>query len=127
AAPGGKATHIATLMKNEGKVYAIDKSASKVEGIKKLCKQMGISCIQAVQADSTKILRGDLLRESTTTIQFDAETFDRILLDPPCSGLGQRPRIKDNTSLVTLNSYHKYQQKLFHVAVRLLKVGGILV
>jgi len=55
------------------------------------------------------------------------ESFDRVLLDPPCSGLGQRPRIKDTVSVVALNSYSPYQRKLFRVAVQLLRVGGSMV
>jgi hypothetical protein len=51
----------------------------------------------------------------------------RILLDPPCSGLGQRPRIKESMSLAKLKGYSPYQRKLFHTAVQLLKVNGILV
>ncbi len=43
---------------------------------------------------------------------YKPETFDRILLDGPCSGFGQRPLIRYKLKLSELLSYHKYQQKL---------------
>jgi 16S rRNA C967 or C1407 C5-methylase (RsmB/RsmF family) len=129
ASPGGKTTHIATLMKNHGRVISIDKTPQKVEKIKQLCVQMGITCVSALCLDSTRILNKELPPNlfSNSASAFPPESFDKVLLDPPCSGLGQRPRLEDLTSLVTLKSYAPYQRKLFHVAVSLLKVGGTLV
>jgi len=120
AAPGGKTSHIAMLMKNEGKIIALDRTKEKVEKITNLCKSLGITCVNAYCLDSTK-----LLEENKK--DFMPESFDRVLLDPPCSGLGQRPRIKDTVSVVALNSYSPYQRKLFRVAVQLLRVGGSMV
>merc|ERR1712106_530837 len=53
--------------------------------------------------------------------------FDRILVDAPCSGLGQRPQFYNKMKLKELNSFPKIQKKLFATAVRLLKAGGTLV
>jgi 16S rRNA C967 or C1407 C5-methylase (RsmB/RsmF family) len=58
---------------------------------------------------------------------FPPESFDRILLDPPCSGLGNRPRLKDTQSMKTLEGHAAYQRKLVHTAIPLLKPGGVLV
>ena len=52
--------------------------------------------------------------------------FDRIILDPPCSGLGNRPRFDDDMTLPNLLGFSVYQKKLVDVAVRLLKVGGTM-
>lgn len=53
--------------------------------------------------------------------------FDRILLDAPCSALGQRPQFNTSMKMKELASFPKIQQRLFTVAQKLLKPGGILV
>uniref|UniRef100_A0A2K6V869 NOP2/Sun RNA methyltransferase 6 n=1 Tax=Saimiri boliviensis boliviensis TaxID=39432 RepID=A0A2K6V869_SAIBB len=58
---------------------------------------------------------------------FLPETFDRILLDAPCSGMGQRPNMACTWSLKEVTSYQPLQRKLFTAAVQLLKPGGVLV
>ncbi|EHH64598.1 Putative methyltransferase NSUN6 [Macaca fascicularis] len=57
---------------------------------------------------------------------FLPESFDRILLDAPCSGMGQRPNMACTWSLKELASYQPLQRKLF-TAVQLLKPEGVLV
>ena len=54
-------------------------------------------------------------------------SFDRILLDGPCSALGQRPRHSFKKSRQELESFPVYQRKLLNAAVKLLKPGGTLV
>jgi len=128
ASPGGKTTHIATLMKNSGKIIAIDKNDAKVKLITDHCERYGISNVQTFAMDSSKLLKDPKNTDTKkVVVQFPPSTFDRILLDPPCSGLGQRPRLKDSTSLATLKSFAPYQRKLFHTAFSLLKPGGVLV
>jgi 16S rRNA C967 or C1407 C5-methylase (RsmB/RsmF family) len=57
-----------------------------------------------------------------------AGVFDRVLLDPPCSALGQRPRlIQPNASLSSLAQSADYDVAFMRTAVRLLKPGGVLV
>jgi len=58
---------------------------------------------------------------------YSTQYFDRILLDPPCSGLGNRPRFIDKTNLSSFMGFPDYQKKLVDVAVALLKPGGTLV
>lgn len=58
---------------------------------------------------------------------FDAESFDYILLDAPCSALGIRPRLTQHTSLKELQRTARYQRDFMDTAVRLLKPGGSLV
>jgi 16S rRNA C967 or C1407 C5-methylase (RsmB/RsmF family) len=57
---------------------------------------------------------------------FYPESFDRILLDPPCSALGLRPKLRVEVTLKQLQRFSKYQKRLVRNAVSLLKVGGIL-
>ncbi|XP_030045789.1 tRNA (cytosine(72)-C(5))-methyltransferase NSUN6 isoform X2 [Microcaecilia unicolor] len=130
AAPGGKTTHLATLMHDQGEVIAMDKNASKVEKIKHSAKLLKLSCIKAICYDGTKALADDRIEGSQVATEgppFFPESFDRILLDAPCSGMGQRPSMSCMQTLKEVTSYPPLQRKLFSVAVKLLKPGGILV
>jgi len=57
---------------------------------------------------------------------FYPESFDRILLDPPCSALGLRPKLKVNSEVKQVESHARYQQKFIAAATSLLKIGGTL-
>eukprot|EP01116_Phalansterium_solitarium_P012510 TRINITY_DN2887_c0_g1_i2.p1 TRINITY_DN2887_c0_g1~~TRINITY_DN2887_c0_g1_i2.p1 ORF type:complete len:338 (-),score=53.24 TRINITY_DN2887_c0_g1_i2:23-1036(-) len=126
ASPGGKTTHAAALMHNQGIVVAVDRTADKVKAIEDLASRLGLTNIQAIRCDSTTLLT-PTATSTPSAAPFEPESFDRIMLDPPCSGLGQRPRLKDLITLKNLIGFSPYQRKLFHVAFRLLKVGGTLV
>nr|XP_033787194.1 tRNA (cytosine(72)-C(5))-methyltransferase NSUN6 isoform X2 [Geotrypetes seraphini] len=130
AAPGGKTTHLAILMHDQGEVIAMDKISSKVEKIKHSANLLKLSCIKAICYDGTKALAYDRVegnQAATESPPFLPESFDRILLDAPCSGMGQRPCMSCAWTLKEVTSYPPLQRKLFSVAVKLLKPGGILV
>ncbi|XP_058250715.1 tRNA (cytosine(72)-C(5))-methyltransferase NSUN6 isoform X3 [Hemibagrus wyckioides] len=129
AAPGGKTTHIAALMANQGVVVALDKIKSKVEKISENARALRLHCIQAHCYNSIQAVSSDPNHTGSTadTPPFPEESFDRILLDAPCSGLGQRPNMAINYSLKEVCSYQPLQRKLFRTAVQLLKKGGVLV
>ena len=58
---------------------------------------------------------------------FHPESFDRVLLDPPCSALGLRPKlVVDATTRTELEKHVKYQQQFVREAVSLVKPGGIM-
>ncbi|TFJ98555.1 tripartite motif-containing protein 72 [Platysternon megacephalum] len=141
AAPGGKTTHLATLMHDQGEVIAMDKIANKVKKIQQNAALLQLNCIKAFCCDGTKALaigkkedgQGEeaaaveRARHSTEGPPFSAESFDRILLDVPCSGMGQRPNMAYFWTLKEVTSYQPLQRKLFSMAVKLLKPGGTLV
>lgn len=127
AAPGGKATHIATLMDDQGEIIAMDKIANKVDKIKHNAAILKLKSIKAFCYDGTKALASENLSDSIGAPPFPPESFDRILLDAPCSGLGQRPNMACAWTLREVTSYPPLQRKLFTVAVKLLKPGGTLV
>ena len=60
---------------------------------------------------------------------FPPETFDRVLLDPPCSALGLRPRLDlgSKASMADLEGHRDFARNFMWCAVRLLKPGGTLV
>lgn len=147
AAPGGKTTHLATLMKNTGLVIAIDKSRVRIDQIEKRAKLLNLSNIKTFCYDSSKIIIKTMdqavgsvskIKQSyfgdctDNTLQelsppFPSLSFDYILLDAPCSALGQRPQLATNMSVKCLKSFPVMQRKLFENAVELLRVGGKLV
>lgn len=114
AAPGGKTTHLAQIMKNKGKIIACDIHEHKIEIIKENAKRMGISIIDAKKADAL-VINDEFL-----------EKFDKVLVDVPCSGLGiirRKPDIKlkkEETDITEI------QYKILENASKYLKPGGEL-
>ncbi|XP_067147872.1 tRNA (cytosine(72)-C(5))-methyltransferase NSUN6 isoform X3 [Apteryx mantelli] len=127
AAPGGKTTHLAALMNDQGEVIAMDKIANKVKKIKQNAELLQLNCIKAFCYDGTKALSIEKREDEQEGPPFLPESFDRILLDAPCSGMGQRPNMAYSWTLKEVTSYQPLQRKLFTVAVKLLKPGGVLV
>ncbi|XP_036618032.1 tRNA (cytosine(72)-C(5))-methyltransferase NSUN6 [Trichosurus vulpecula] len=125
AAPGGKTTHIAALMHDQGEVIALDKIPNKVEKMKQNAALLQLNCIRTFCYNGTKAL-GKVVNGQGGP-PFLPESFDRILLDAPCSGMGQRPNMAYTWTLKEVTSYQPLQRKLFTVAVQLLKPGGVLV
>ncbi|XP_070926525.1 tRNA (cytosine(72)-C(5))-methyltransferase NSUN6 isoform X8 [Macaca nemestrina] len=121
AAPGGKTTHIAALMHDQGEVIALDKIFSKVEKIKQNALLLGLNSIRAFCFDGTKAVKLDMVEDTEGEPPFLPESFDRILLDAPCSGMGQRPNMACTWSLKELASYQPLQRKLFTAVC-----GGLL-
>ncbi|MCD8029039.1 MAG: 16S rRNA (cytosine(967)-C(5))-methyltransferase RsmB [Erysipelotrichaceae bacterium] len=118
AAPGGKTTHLAALMNNKGKIEAYDLYEHKINLINQLCQRLHVTNVCTHCYDSTKLL--DIYQE---------ETFDKILLDTPCSGLGvikRKPEIKYHDNSI-LDELEKIQEKLLENAYPILKKGGQMV
>lgn len=116
ASPGGKTCHLATIMNNTGKIFAIDKLLGKTARIQENCDRLGITNVHVLALDSTKLIEKGI---------FELESFDYIILDPPCSGLGLRPKFHiDENDWKHLDSFAPYQRKLFLEAWDLLKPGG---
>ncbi|KAI4460384.1 hypothetical protein MML48_5g00014518 [Holotrichia oblita] len=130
AAPGNKTTHIAALMRNEGTLVAIDKTPSKIKQLQTNGAKFKTK-VSIYQADSTKILDDTISTQSERLISdgppFRSESFDKILLDAPCSALGKRPQLCNKSSEKVIKSFVPLQRKLLRNAVHLLKVNGKLV
>ncbi|XP_054799593.1 rRNA (cytosine-C(5))-methyltransferase NOP2C-like isoform X2 [Prosopis cineraria] len=212
AAPGGKTTAIAILMKDEGEIIAADRSHNKVMDIQKLAAEMGLSCIKTYKLDALKAvcqrnepdnlsgsycgnadngvtdqvsdssilneermssiginrlniektmeenvdhieeenkgtyvskaeIRKSMRRERNgpgrnqclggrveKSKGFPPNSFDKVLLDAPCSALGLRPRLfAGEETIESLRTHAKYQRRMFDQAVQLARAGGVIV
>ncbi|KAF0900260.1 hypothetical protein E2562_029813 [Oryza meyeriana var. granulata] len=205
AAPGGKTTAIAILMKDQGEIVALDRSHNKVMDILKLAAELDLNCIKAYKLDALKSVRKtneaknigmagncatvtlaedpepcakvdaeitDTSEDSSTSVVqtdnkrpddkryvskadlrknlrqmrngpgrnncsggrvenskgFLPNSFDRVLLDAPCSALGLRPRLfAGEETLESLGNHAKYQGRMFDQAVKLVRPGGVIV
>ncbi|MCD6188260.1 MAG: 16S rRNA (cytosine(967)-C(5))-methyltransferase RsmB [Desulfuromusa sp.] len=118
AAPGGKTTHLAALTDNRAEILALDKYPRRVELIEEGAQRLGCTSIVARQWDLTE--NPDFL---------ERESFDRILLDAPCSGLGvlrRNPEGRWNKSPVNLRELAVLQRQILDSVAPLVKPGGKL-
>jgi 16S rRNA (cytosine967-C5)-methyltransferase len=118
AGAGGKSLHLAALMKNKGKILALDVEEYKLKELNKRSRRNGISIIETRVIDSTKVIKRQ------------AGSADRLLLDVPCSGLGvlrRNPDAKWKLSMDFINSVRKSQAEILSYYSNMLKVGGKMV
>ena len=84
---GGKATHLAEIMQNKGKILALDIHPGKLDHLKESARRLGVFMIGTRQGDAAEDLGEDLHGR-----------FDRILIDAPCSGLGTLREPRDQVA-----------------------------
>ena len=107
AAPGGKTTHIAQLMKNSGLIVANELNKDRLPGLRGNVHRMGVT--------NTIICNYDARR-----IHHYIADFDRVLLDAPCSGLGvisKDPAVKANRNLKDIQKNAHLQKELILAAI----------
>ena len=125
AAPGGKSSHLASLLKGTGRVVAVEKSQKRFEEmVERLCDYKNI---QPLCANSCTLTRS---RGERASIQFEDEEFDRVLLDAPCSGSGLRPRLRPLNEAELdrqVQNCVALQRKLLESIIPLLKTDGVLI
>jgi 16S rRNA C967 or C1407 C5-methylase (RsmB/RsmF family) len=122
------------MLRGTGFVIALDKNKYKIDRIIKNAKLCGVERnIRPYSVNSTK-LEGDLKPEDFRGLPgqgFGSNVFDRIMLDPPCTGFGQRPTFSTTKDVQEVRSFRDsqpaYQIRLISQAVRLLKCGGTMV
>jgi 16S rRNA (cytosine967-C5)-methyltransferase len=115
ASPGGKLTYASQLMKNKGLVIGIDRSPKKVEALNENLLRLGVKNAKAVCMDSRyadlelKDLRGKV---------------DAVIIDPPCSAIGVRPKLYDNLTEKAVKDLSEYQRQFIKAGFNLLRKGG---
>ena len=116
SAPGGKTTHLAQLMKNQGTILAFEVNKARLSLVEEHCKRLGIKIVKVLPLDATQV-----------NPQFIAQA-DKVLADVPCSGLGVLRR-KPDLKWQALNparwqKLSQLQAQILFVASRYTKVSG---
>ena len=117
AAPGGKASHIYQLTEGKARILAFDHSKKRIAKMAREFKRMKVN-IEVHLADS---------RYLHVDYPSLCGKVDRILIDPPCSSLGVRPKLYDSKRYKDIIDLRKYQIQFFKPAYELLRKGGVLV
>jgi 16S rRNA (cytosine967-C5)-methyltransferase len=121
AAPGGKSTHIAELMGDQGSVLALDRGEARLRRVVRNSERLGLRGIEVCHGDAT------------TWAADHSEhwgSFDRILVDAPCSGLGTLARHADarwRIDPAVIEALVALQHQLLIGLLPLLRPGGRLV
>jgi 16S rRNA (cytosine967-C5)-methyltransferase len=116
AAPGGKTTHLAALMQATGEVVAVERHPQRARALQATAERMRATNVTVITADAN-------------TYNPD-HTFDRVLVDPPCSGLGtlqSHPDLRWRIRPQDIDRLAAEQDELLAAARRALKPDGTLV
>jgi 16S rRNA (cytosine967-C5)-methyltransferase len=117
AAPGGKSTHIAALMGDEGEVVAVERNPARAKELAETARRLHAHCVRVELSDARLTRTAD-------------DLFDRVLVDPPCSGLGTLQARADLRWRVTpeqLQEMSTVQAAILLAGARALRPGGVLV
>lgn len=119
SAPGGKTAHLASWMNNTGKIYACDVHPHKIKLMEKNFKRLGVNNVKTQLIDAREVHK--VVKD---------ESFDYVLADVPCSGLGvisHKSDLKYNISLQAINDIIVLQRQILDASYPLVKKGGYLV
>jgi 16S rRNA (cytosine967-C5)-methyltransferase len=119
AAPGGKTGHLAEKMRDRGELWACDLHVHKVKLIERQAQRLQLTCVHTI-AEDARVLPA----------RFAAESFDVVLLDAPCTGLGvirRKPDIKWAKRPEDIAAIAQVQRELISRIAGLVKPGGTLV
>ena len=116
AAPGAKTTHLAALAGDRGELVAVERHPGRAQALRRTLERMRVHSATVVTAEAAGI-------------GFD-RAFDRVLVDPPCSGLGtlqSRPDLRWRTSEQRIADLAVQQARILAAAAAATRPGGTLV
>ena len=113
AAPGGKTTQMAAMTENKAYITACEKNKIRAERLKYNLQKQGVGCVNVMLEDARKLS--------------DFFSFDKILLDAPCSGSGTMSAFDPNFSKELIDRVSKTQEELLKKALKILKPGGEMI
>jgi 16S rRNA (cytosine967-C5)-methyltransferase len=116
AAPGGKTTHLAALMGGSGEIVAVERHPGRAAALERTAERLGATSVRVEVGDAGN-MRSD-------------GPFDRILVDPPCSGLGtlqSRPDLRWRARPEAVGELAALQTRILAAGAQVLAPGGTLV
>jgi 16S rRNA (cytosine967-C5)-methyltransferase len=116
AAPGAKTTHLAALTGGEAEIVAVERNPGRARALRETCATMGAANVSVVEVDAREFVA--------------SEPFDRVLVDPPCSGLGtlqSRPDIRWRAQPSSIAELVPLQRAILDAGAAALGPGGTLV
>ncbi|MBN1918011.1 MAG: 16S rRNA (cytosine(967)-C(5))-methyltransferase RsmB [Verrucomicrobia bacterium] len=119
AAPGGKTGHCAELMRDTGRIVACDVEGRRLDRLRENMARLGITCVEPARCDALHLPR-----------LIPVGSFDRVLLDAPCSNTGVLRRRVDARWRLTeadLAAFGARQAELLDVAARMARPRAVLV
>jgi 16S rRNA (cytosine967-C5)-methyltransferase len=117
AAPGGKSTHLAALMEDRGEVVAVERNPRRAAELQRTAERLRARSVRVLLADAAKPLS-------------DQAPFDRVLVDPPCSGLGTLQARADLRWRVTprqVQEMAREQAAILAAGAQAVRPGGVLI
>jgi 16S rRNA (cytosine967-C5)-methyltransferase len=126
AAPGAKTTHLGALMSGQGVLIAVERHPGRADALARTIARMHVDCARVRLGDATTI---DVL----TGVSGDRGSpagYERVLVDPPCSGLGtlqSRPDLRWRTSPARIADLAPLQSRILRAGAAALAPGGVLV
>lgn len=114
AAPGTKTTHAAALMRDEGRITAVEVNPARAAELRSFCKRMRVQSVAVIVEDARSV----------------EGQFDRVMLDAPCSNLGtlaRRPDARWRKTPQQIAELAQLQSELLDAAARATRPGGTLV
>jgi 16S rRNA (cytosine967-C5)-methyltransferase len=115
AAPGAKAGHLAALMDNQGEIVAVERNANRAAELRENLARLGVTNATVVEGDA---------RDDHGT------DFDRVLVDPPCSGLGTlrgHPDLRWRVTPQAAQEMAHSQREILTAAAKAVRPGGAIV
>ena len=113
AAPGGKTTQMSAMTDNKSYITACEKNKIRAERLKYNLQKQGAKMVNVMQEDARKLS--------------DYFSFDKILLDAPCSGSGTENVLNAKFTEELIERSVKTQEELLKKALKILKPGGEMV
>ena len=113
AAPGGKTTQMAAITQNKAFITACEKNKIRAERLKYNLQKQGVGCVNVMLEDARKLS--------------DFFSFDKILLDAPCSGSGTTSVFDNNFNKELIDRSSRTQEELLRKALKILKPGGEMI
>ncbi len=118
SAPGGKTSHMVQLSSGMARIFAFERNKRKAQQVADTLFRLRLYFNTIIIPQDSRYVHIDLGL---------VNAFDKVLIDPPCTGLGVRPKIIINKTCRDLHNSFMYQRQFFNAAKHILKENGLLI